>query len=118
MDNTVRVRMYRQGLGDCFLLTIPTGKARPFYMMIDCGLVLGAPGAAVARLEAAVEDISRTTGGEVDVLVATHEHWDHVSGFVQAWDVFTKEKFKAKNVWLAWTEDPTDKQAAKLRRWL
>ena len=30
----VRVRMYRQGLGDCFLITIPTGKARPFYMMI------------------------------------------------------------------------------------
>ena len=114
MDNTVRVRMYRQGLGDCFLITIPTGKPRPFYMMIDCGLVLGAPGAAVDRLRAAVADVIETTGGKVDVLVATHEHWDHVSGFVQAWEVL-KDQLKAKNVWLAWTEDPADKQAAKLR---
>ena len=57
MVNTVRVRMYRQGLGECFLITIPTGKARPFYMMIDCGIVLGSPGAAVDRLRAAVADV-------------------------------------------------------------
>ncbi len=32
------VRMYRVGLGDCFLLAFPTGQAgQAFYMLIDCG---------------------------------------------------------------------------------
>lgn len=110
----VRVRMYRQGLGDCFLITVPRGDAKPFYMMIDCGVVLGSSSAAVDKLKAAVKDIITTTKGEVDVLVATHEHWDHVSGFVQAKDLF-ESGLKAKQVWLAWTEDPADKLAAKLR---
>src|SRR4051812_49198005 len=30
----LHVRMYRQGLGDCFLLTIPTPSGKPFYMLI------------------------------------------------------------------------------------
>lgn len=30
------VRMYRQGLGDCFLLTFP-GEPKPFNLLIDCG---------------------------------------------------------------------------------
>jgi hypothetical protein len=34
--------MYRQGLGDCFLLTFPTGDPkRSFYTLIDCGVVMG-----------------------------------------------------------------------------
>ena len=32
----VRVRMYRQGLGDCFLLTFGTGAATR-HVLIDCG---------------------------------------------------------------------------------
>ena len=36
---SVRIRMYRQGLGDCFLLTFTeTGKEK-FNMLIDCGLL-------------------------------------------------------------------------------
>ena len=27
-------------------------------------------------------DIEAETGGRIDVLVVTHEHWDHVSGFL------------------------------------
>jgi hypothetical protein len=38
-----RVRMYRQGLGDCFLITLPRKNAKPYYIMIDCGVILGTP---------------------------------------------------------------------------
>ena len=31
-----------------------------------------------------IENIVDDTGGEIDLLIATHEHWDHLSGFVQA----------------------------------
>src|SRR5205814_10221079 len=38
----VTVRMYRQGLGDCFLLAFPTGQAgQAFYTLIDCGVIFG-----------------------------------------------------------------------------
>src|SRR5262249_40463582 len=41
----------------------------------------------------------------IDVLVITHEHWDHVSGFHkrQAQDVF--QTIELGTLWMAWTED-------------
>jgi hypothetical protein len=105
------VRMYRQGLGDCFLITVPT-SSKPFHILIDCGVVLGTsdPGTIMKKV---VDNISKATDHHVDLLIATHEHWDHVSGFVQARDVF--DTLTIDEVWLAWTEDPKDKLAAKLR---
>jgi len=35
------VRMYRQGLGDCFLITLPKRDGSPWHMLIDCGVILG-----------------------------------------------------------------------------
>ena len=87
----LRVRMYRQGLGDCFLITIPGVSSKPFHMMIDCGVVLGTPD-PTAKMAAVVADIIKVTKGKIDLLVATHEHWDHVSGFVQVADLFTSLK--------------------------
>ena len=49
----------------------------------------------------------------IDVLVVTHEHWDHVSGFSQQSERFKGMTFD--NVWVAWTEDPADPLAKKLR---
>ena len=31
-----------------------------------------------------MDNIVKVTDGEIDLLIATHEHWDHLSGFVQA----------------------------------
>ena len=76
----VRVRMYRQGLGDCFLLSLPGAAGREFHVMVDCGVILGTPDAA-DRLRLVLDDVIRTTGGRVDVLVVTHEHYDHVAAF-------------------------------------
>lgn len=109
----VAVRMYRQGLGDCFLLAFPTDKAdEAFYMLIDCGVILGTsePEAVMTRV---AEDIEAATGGDIHLLAVTHEHWDHVSGFAQARTVF--ERMRIHNLWLAWTEDPEDDLGNKLR---
>lgn len=104
--------MYRQGLGDCFLLTFPR-EGRPLYMLIDCGVLLGTED-QTGWMERVAEDIRRTTDGHIDILIATHEHWDHLSGFIQATDVF--DQITIGDLWLAWTEDPDHELATKLRR--
>jgi hypothetical protein len=111
----VCVRMYRQGLGDCFLICLRKADGTPFYMMIDCGLIAGAPERPGAGIGDVARDIVNETKGRLDILVVTHEHWDHVSGFhpSQAQDVFAK--LTIDKVWLAWTEDPKDKLARRLR---
>lgn len=111
-NSSIRVRMYRQGLGDCFLITLP-GTDGPFYMVIDCGVVLGTDANGIQKLKDAVADITSVTGGKIDLLVVTHQHWDHVSGFTQAKDAISN--WKVAQVWTAWTEDPKDPLANKLR---
>jgi hypothetical protein len=106
--------MYRQGLGDCFLVELPRfGGGRPYFVMIDCGVVLGTrdPG---SKMTAVVENIVAATQGQVDLLLATHEHWDHVSGFIQAENSFAK--LKVDEVWLGWTENPADELTQKLKK--
>jgi hypothetical protein len=107
-----KVRMYRQGLGDCFLITLPRQDSKSYFVLIDCGVILGTPN-ATAEMQKVVNDIIRTTNGHVDLLLATHEHWDHLSGFVQARDTFSG--LTVDRVWLGWTEDPDDPLAQKLR---
>lgn len=118
----VRVRMYRQGLGDCFLISFPKQGGGRFHLVIDCGVLLGTPDAD-DRMPRVARSIARETGGSadgktkgrVDVLVGTHEHWDHLSGFVQARDVWENE-IEVGEVWLAWTEDPGHALANELRQ--
>jgi hypothetical protein len=104
--------MYRQGLGDCFLLTFPGQGGRPCHVLIDCGVIVGTSNPADVMGQVA-RDIAAATDNHLHVLVATHEHWDHLSGFIQAQDVF--DKIKIDEVWFAWTEDPADALAAHLR---
>lgn len=108
-----KVRMYRQGLGDCFLVALPRKGNRPYYVMIDCGVILGTadPGAIMTRV---IENIIDVTGGEIDLLIGTHEHWDHLSGFVQAREAF--DRLKVGEVWLGWTEDSEDELTRKLKQ--
>jgi hypothetical protein len=107
----VKVRMYRQGLGDCFLLAFPGTGSRPCYVLIDCGLVTSAPRRDL--LPRVVADIRDATGGRLDVLVVTHEHWDHVSGFLEAETEF--REISIENLWLAWTEKEGYAPADELR---
>jgi hypothetical protein len=110
----VRIRMYRQGLGDCILLTFPKNRGGYCHMLIDCGVVLGTVDPKVV-MTAVAKDILAETKKKLDVLVITHEHWDHLSGFDenQARAIFRQIKIGA--FWLAWTEDETDDLARSLR---
>jgi hypothetical protein len=103
--------MYNNILGDCFLIRIPAGK-RELKILIDCGALQGMPDASDIIGEIAA-DVALTTDSHLDVLVITHEHWDHLSGFSQAQEVFSK--FKIDELWLAWTEDDKDPDAARIR---
>ncbi len=106
----VKVRMYRQGLGDCFLLAFP-GEQKPSYVLIDCGLVTSAPNRE--KIKQVVADIGLATNYRIDLLIVTHEHWDHVSGFLEAIDEF--RKIEIENLWLAWTENETHDLAQKIQ---
>ena len=57
-------------------------------MLIDCGVHSSVSG-GTDTIKAIVDDI-RTVTGRLDVVVLTHEHWDHNSGFLSA-----QGKFKA-----------------------
>ncbi|MFP5284826.1 MAG: MBL fold metallo-hydrolase [Thermoanaerobaculia bacterium] len=108
----VVVRMYCTGLGDCFLLGFPDHHGETSYVLIDCGVWKGTPGATawMRRIMEHIRDEVRGRG--LDLLVATHQHWDHLSGFSQAKDVF--ESIKVKQVWMPWTEDPEDRTALRM----
>jgi len=60
-----------------------------------------------------MENLVAATQGKVDVLAITHEHWDHLSGFIQASDAFAN--LAAGAVWVSWTEDPNDDLANHLQ---
>jgi len=104
--------MYRQGLGDCFLLTCSDGNDES-HLLIDCGVLKGT-GDAEQRMQDVAQSVHDTTNGKLDRLVVTHEHWDHLSGFLQAGTIF--DTFEVGEVWLAWTEDPQDELANELRK--
>lgn len=114
----VRVRMYRQGLGDCFLLTFYTGD-QPVHILIDCGTLGSSRG---IKMPSIIENIGEATRegsakGHLDVVVATHEHRDHVSGFAGDPSPFDNNKFRVDRVWVAWTEDPADPFARKITKY-
>ncbi len=110
----LRVRMYRQGLGDCFLLTFnPGGEEK--HILIDCG-TLGSKSTDV-KLPEVVADIDKTTNGHLHLVVGTHQHQDHLSGMAKLGEQFSAAKHKQiDHVWLAWTEDPKDPFAKKLTK--
>lgn len=109
---TLSVRMYDVGFGDCFLLTIPTpqGVRR---VLFDCGSIkLGSLSIKEVR-EAVIEDVRDAGNGppRIDVVVGTHRHKDHVSGFDHpAW-----AGVQVQEVWMPWTEDPADTEGKRIR---
>jgi hypothetical protein len=127
-SDEVLIRMYGQGVGDCFLLAFPPAhdseSQRPVYVVIDCGVIPQTPGGS-KRMKAIVEEIRKTTRdddlgtnngdeqGHIDLLVITHEHMDHVSGFLQAQDEWNK--IHVDEIWMAWTEREDDRLPDALR---
>jgi len=108
----VRIRMYRLGVGDCFLVSFPRAGKEDYRILIDCGVHQAQKGGG-DRLEEVAKDLLAVTKGKIDVVVGTHEHQDHLSGFPGLLDLFKKES--AGEIWTAWTEDSNDPFAKSLR---
>lgn len=114
-SGSVAVRMYHVGFGDAFLITVRR-RRRTWRMLVDCGVhKQGASRPIREVVEAIVSDL--VDGAPVgqpprlDVVVATHRHADHISGFaVDEW-----AKVQVGEVWLPFVEDPDDPDAAALR---
>lgn len=109
------IRMYAHGLGDCLLLRFAKADGGSFNVLIDCGIITVATGARETMTRVA-EDIAKACGGRLDVVVMTHEHWDHVSGFSgqQAQKIF--DAIDIGEVWYGWTEDPQSQLGQRLRK--
>ena len=105
----IRVRMYRVGFGDCFLLTLPAASG-PEHVLIDCGVH---PKGDAKTIRRAVENVAQVTGKRLAVVIATHAHADHISGFHACKELF--RSFDVGEVWLPWTENPDDKQAQRYK---
>lgn len=112
-----RVRMYRHGLGDCFLVTFPRKNGPPFQMLIDCG-ALARDKAAMTTVVEHIRDTAKqgqpADRARLDVVVGTHEHKDHVSGFNQARRVFNDD-IDFGSVWMSWAENLSQAEARKLK---
>lgn len=112
-NDHICVRMYNVGFGDSFLLAFPA-QDRPRIVLIDCGVHSAGPGprriAEVAQV--IFEDLPKVNGTpRIDVVIATHRHKDHVSGFESnVWS-----EVEVGQVWMPWTEDPDDPVATTLR---
>lgn len=111
--NTIRVRMYRVGFGDCFLLSLPVAGADANgdthrHVLIDCGVHFKGD---LKMMDRAVDHIAETTKRKLAIVIATHSHQDHISGFSNKFS-----SFEIGEVWMPWCEDVRDKQALKLQK--
>ena len=108
----VTIKMYNVGFGDAFLVLIPDGNQHR-RILVDCGSIEAAKNLAMQDIvDRIIQDVTDADGRpRIDVVIATHRHKDHVSGFEKsAWD-----DVEVKEVWMPWTEHPTDKEARKIR---
>ncbi|GAA4369401.1 hypothetical protein [Agromyces bauzanensis] len=118
---SVTIRMYTVGFGDSFLVTVANDRTT-WRMLVDCGVhAHGRP-----RIDGSSREIGETVDTivsdlleaapegappRVDVIVATHRHADHVSGFAEdAWS-----QVDVGEVWVSFVEDPDDPDAVSLR---
>lgn len=106
----LRVRMYRIGFGDFFLLTVPTEKHGPQHILIDCGVHAG----NIGTMDECVKNLIEETDRKLALVIATHYHADHLSGFASNYDDFAE--FEVGAVWITNRLDPKKKDAANLHQ--
>lgn len=111
MSTVVTVRMYNQGnLGDCFLLKFSDGEKSCHYL-IDFGSY--ERGNDAKEIEIA-ESIAEAVDGEPLRIVLTHQHQDHLSGFISAASIF--EKLNIAETWFSYLDDPQNLEAEAVRQ--
>lgn len=81
--NSVEIRAYQVGFGDCFLVSFVYSKTDKRHVLIDFGTT-ALPKWAGKRgdhMKLVADHIQATCGGKLTGVVATHRHADHISGF-------------------------------------
>ncbi len=114
MSNTVttKIRMYRlHELGDCFLLSF-TSASHKSHVLLDCGSFRNS-NKAVKKIKSIAKNIEGIVD-DLDVVIATHQHNDHMSGFMHAKSDY--ERIGIQQVYLSWLDDPSDKLALAIAK--
>jgi hypothetical protein len=101
----VRIRSYNVGFGDAFLLmfSYPNGDAK--HVLIDFGSSERSDFTPDRGLLAIAEQIKEDCGEKLDIVVATHRHSDHVSGFARRPGAVIRS-LQPELVIQPWTEQP------------
>jgi beta-lactamase superfamily II metal-dependent hydrolase len=100
----LRIRMYRVGFGDFFLLSVPTA-AGARHILIDCGV----HAQDLGSIREAVAQMAVDCGAKLALVIMTHRHADHISGFGTCAEVF--RTITVDRVWMPWFEDPANDTA-------
>lgn len=114
MADKLLIRLFDVGLGDCIYCRVPKAHTdgRDFHVLIDCGTL-----SSTDYLSAAVESLKSLLPlnegkRRIDLLVVTHEHKDHMTGFgMKLWDGFS---FGA--IWMNAAMDPKHPEAEKAKK--
>ena len=102
------------GFGDAIRITVKKGQ-NVWRMQVDCGAHPHCTGRGIPEtVKTIIDDLARECpDGEpyLDVLVATHRHRDHISGFaLEDWS-----RVRVNEVWLPFVEDETDPRTTEFR---
>jgi hypothetical protein len=106
----IAVRMHRVGFGDCFLVSFTYAVSlddgrRERHVLIDFGTTSLPTG--LSDLTGVARAIGERTSGEIDVVVLSHRHRDHLSAFAQAEIVNLLQATRPPTLVVRpWTEDP------------
>jgi hypothetical protein len=114
MADKLLVRLFDVGLGDCIYCRIPKAHrdGRDFHILIDCG-TLSPTDLLKKAMEKLKPSLPLINGKRhVDLLVVTHEHKDHMTGFgLKIWDDFS---FGA--IWMNAAMDPNHPESKKAKK--
>jgi beta-lactamase superfamily II metal-dependent hydrolase len=104
----LRVRMYRVGFGDFFLVTVPTSQGAR-HILIDCGVHAG----DIGSISDAVANMAEETDRHLALVIVTHRHADHISGFATCAEQF--RQFTVDTVWMSWWDNPANQKANRFQ---
>jgi hypothetical protein len=101
----LRIRSYNCGFGDTFLMTFTYANGDARNVLIDFGSTKASSFGPEGGLLAIANQIKEDCAGKLHIVVATHRHADHISGFGgEPGDVI--RSLAPELVIQPWTEDP------------
>jgi hypothetical protein len=86
-------------------LSVPTANGAR-HILIDCGV----HAKDLGSIRDAVAQMATDCGSHLSLIIMTHRHADHISGFGTCAEVFSQ--ITVDRVWMPWFEDVADKKAA------